>query len=128
MQKKLNLKSEKASITLLVLISMLFFLIVVSSVGVYVKNKELAVEKEYQEIKESYEKDVGKEDEIYEKIISGNESELLASKVSIGDYVAYETTSSYSYTSETSITTESMSYGKRLTGGNGYTDTSSSTR
>ena len=62
------LKQEKGSITVFVVLSLVFFLVVVVSVGIYSQNKAIAVEQEYQKIKSSYEQDVGNEDEIYNKV------------------------------------------------------------
>ena len=52
--KEIQKKSERGSITLFVLLACLFFLLTVTSVGMFVKNKENAVEAEYQKIKQSY--------------------------------------------------------------------------
>ena len=64
-QKKLN--KQNGSISLFVLLSLLFFLIIVVSVGVSLRNKESTVNKQYQVVKNNYEKDVGNEDAIYEQ-------------------------------------------------------------
>lgn len=77
MKKKINLHkniiSENGSIALFVLLSLLFFLVVVTSVGISMKNKQEAVEKEEQVIKNNYEKDVGNEENVYnEKMNSIN--------------------------------------------------------
>ncbi len=59
------LKNEKGSISLFVLLSALFFLVVVTSVGVSFKNKERSIDSQLEKIKLSYEKDVGNESQIY---------------------------------------------------------------
>ena len=64
MQNKCN-KNERGAISLFVLISMLFFLVIVVGVFIYFQNKETAIDSEYSQIKSSYEQDVGREDEIY---------------------------------------------------------------
>lgn len=63
-----NLKSEKGSITVFVLASCLFFLISTVGVQVYTKNKQTALEKDYIQIKESYEKDLGNQGILYNKL------------------------------------------------------------
>jgi len=65
MQKKLILKNDKGSITLFVLLSALFFLVIVASVGVSMRNKERRVDAEFDKIKLSYEKEIGNEDAVY---------------------------------------------------------------
>lgn len=60
-----RLRDEKGSITLFILLSVLFFLVIVVSVFVYVQNKQSAMDREYNKIKNSYEQDIGNEGEIY---------------------------------------------------------------
>ena len=52
--RKRYIRDNRGSITLFVLLSCLFFLITITSVGIFVKNKESAVESDYQRIKQSY--------------------------------------------------------------------------
>ena len=59
------MKNERGSISLFVLLSALFFLVVVTSVGVSFKNKETRIDTEFAKIKASYEKDIGNEEQIY---------------------------------------------------------------
>ena len=59
------LKNEKGSISLFVLLSALFFLVVVTSVGVSLKNKEASIDAQFEKTKLSYEKDVGNEEQVY---------------------------------------------------------------
>ena len=59
------LKNKKGSISLFVLLSSLFFLVVVTSVGISFKNKEASIDSQFEKIKSSYEKDVGNEEQIY---------------------------------------------------------------
>ena len=51
----LNLKSQKGSITVLALSSCLFFLASVTTVYMYMQSKQVAVEREYRQIKSIYE-------------------------------------------------------------------------
>lgn len=70
------MKNERGSISLFVLLSALFFLVVVTSVGVSFKNKETRIDTEFAKIKASYEKDIGNEEQIYmEKTNSDDLSE-----------------------------------------------------
>lgn len=54
----INLRSEKGSITLFVLISCLFFMASVACVQMYMQSKQTAVDREYRQIKASYEQSV----------------------------------------------------------------------
>ena len=51
-----NFRSNKGTITLFVLLSCLFFLVLVTSTTIYVKNKSIAQDSQYQQIKEKYAK------------------------------------------------------------------------
>lgn len=77
------MKNERGSISLFVLLSALFFLVVVTSVGVSLKNKETRIDSEFAKIKESYEKDVGNEEQIYLDIVADRTG------ISVGDYITY---------------------------------------
>ena len=68
MKMKKSFKSEKGSITVFTLASCLFFLVSVIGVQAYTKNKEMAVEEDYKRIKQSYEKDIDNQAEIYNRI------------------------------------------------------------
>ena len=74
------MKNERGSVALFVLLSMLFFLAIVTSVGISVQNKETRLDAEYAKIKANYEKDLGNEEKIYndKKNISG---ELIMQEV-----------------------------------------------
>lgn len=63
-----NLKCEKGSITIFALASCLFFLVSIVGVQIYTKNKQIALEENYKQIKQSYEKDVGSEENIYNSL------------------------------------------------------------
>ena len=62
-------RNEKGSISLFVLLSALFFLVVVTSVGISFKNKEASIDAQFEKIKTSYEKDVGNEEQVYNEEI-----------------------------------------------------------
>ncbi len=69
MQKK-RLKSEKGAITLFVLLSILFFLIVVFSVFINSNNKRQSQTAEIDKIKSEYEKEIDIIDDIYDEVVS----------------------------------------------------------
>lgn len=73
MQK--NLKDERGSIALFVFLSLLFFLVVVTGVGISMKNKQEGVNQQYLSVKRSYEKDVGNEKSIYDEKMAMSEDE-----------------------------------------------------
>ncbi len=108
MDKKI-LKNEKGSITLFVLLSCLFFLAIVTSVGVYLRNKETAVEQQYQQIKQSYEQDVGKEEEIWK-----NEEYNITYNLDGGTVSGNPTT--YTAKTETIVLNEPTKAGYKFTG------------
>ena len=64
------LKNEKGSISLFILLAALFFLVVVTGVGVSLKNKEAEIDAQFEKIKQNYEKDVGNEEQIYNKKVN----------------------------------------------------------
>lgn len=68
---KKNKRNEKGSVTLFVLVAMLFFIIVVISVYSNIKNKELVQAKNLEKIKYEYEKytDMEAMDNKYEEIL-----------------------------------------------------------
>lgn len=64
----LNLKNERGSITLFVLVSCLFFIASVTCVQMYMQSKQVAVDREYRQVKANYEasiEDTEKLDEAY---------------------------------------------------------------
>ena len=71
------MKNERGLISLFVLLSALFFLVVVTSVGISFKNKEAKIDTELEKIKESYEKDIGNEEQIYFGKISRENSSII---------------------------------------------------
>jgi len=64
----MNLKSQKGSITLFVLVSCLFFLASVACVNMYMQSKQVAVDREYRQIKANYEKDINNMEAIYTEL------------------------------------------------------------
>ena len=64
----INLKSQKGSITLFVLVSCLFFVATVVCIQMNVSSKQIAVEREYMQIKSNYEKDLTNMNEIYTRL------------------------------------------------------------
>ena len=89
------LKNEKGSISLFVLLAALFFLVVVTSVGISYKNKERSIDSKLEKIKMSYEKDA---EQVYNEVISeedwvyDNATQTVTKgniKLKIGDYVNY---------------------------------------
>ena len=68
----MNLKSQKGSITLFVLVSCLFFLASVVSVNMYMQSKQSAVDKEYRQVKANYEKDINNMNSIYAELLGKN--------------------------------------------------------
>ena len=69
----LKLKSQKGSITLFVLLAMILFLVVILSVYIYSKNKEIVLKNQTDEIIQEYNKDVKNANQIYENAITDNE-------------------------------------------------------
>ena len=66
------LKNERGSVALFVLLSALFFLVVVTGVAVSFKNKEAQIDSQFEKIKLSYEKDAN---QVYNEAVKDN-SEL----------------------------------------------------
>ena len=66
-----NIKNQKGSVTLFVVITVLFFVII--TIAVYVSNSNTRVSQmqEIARIKEVYEADLGKIDQIYEDVANG---------------------------------------------------------
>ena len=83
MQKKECLKKQKGSIALFVLLSILFFLVIVTGVGISFRNKESNIDSQFAKIKNSYEKDVENEELVY------NNKSHDRSWINVGDYVKY---------------------------------------
>ena len=69
MQKKI-LKSENGSITLFVLLAILFFLIVIFSLFINSSNKNIIQSSEIDKIKEEYQESIDNIDQIYKDTVS----------------------------------------------------------
>jgi uncharacterized protein YpmB len=65
-----KIKEEKGSITLFVLVSMLFFVIILSGIYMLSSSNEQAEIGETTRIKEIYEKDIDKIDDVYKTLTS----------------------------------------------------------
>lgn len=79
------LKNENGSITLFVLLAILFFLIVIFSIFMVSGNKKQAQTSEIDKIKKEYEQSIDNIDQIYDETLTENLSNLLK----VGDYVNY---------------------------------------
>ena len=95
----MNLKSQKGSITLFVLVSCLFFLASVACVNMYMQSKQTAVDREYKQVKANYEKDINNMDTIYKELSSKNnlsvnfgipEINQTSKKISVKIYINLE--------------------------------------
>lgn len=64
------LKNKKGSISLFVLVSSLFFLVIVTTIVVNLKTKESGINSKYDKVKASYEKDIENEEAIYQDKIT----------------------------------------------------------
>lgn len=64
----INLKSEKGSITVFVLASCMFFIAAVTCMQMYMQSKQIAVDREYRQIKANYEKDIENINDIYNQL------------------------------------------------------------
>ena len=79
---KINFKKENGAISLFILISLLFFLVIVVSVGISLKNKSVSMDRKLNTIKQSYETDIGNEDELYKEKIS---IKVMPTETSVAD-------------------------------------------
>ena len=64
----LNLKNNRGSITVFVLVSCLLFIGCVVCVRMYIQSKEIATDREYRQIKVNYETDTNSLDNIYNEL------------------------------------------------------------
>ena len=76
MKKKISVRNKRGAISLFVLLSLLFFLVLVTGVATSFKNKETTVNSQIAKVKASYEKDLGNEEQVYAKKIKEKENEL----------------------------------------------------
>lgn len=84
----INLRSEKGSITLFVLVSCMFFIASVACVQIYMQSKQTAVDREFRQIKDNYEGNSLDENnlkESYEKILKQKNIEINIINTSIKD-------------------------------------------
>lgn len=79
---KINFKKENGAISLFILVSLLFFLVIVVSVGISLKNKSGSMDRKLNTIKQSYETDIGNEDELYKEKIS---IKVMPTETSVAD-------------------------------------------
>ena len=68
----MDFKNQKGSITLFVLVSCLFFIASVACINMYIQSKQNAIDREYRQIKASYEKDINNMEEIYTELSTQN--------------------------------------------------------
>ena len=68
----MDFKSKRGSITLFVLVSCLFFIASVACVNMYIQSKQSAIDREYRQIKATYEKDINNMDSIYTELANKN--------------------------------------------------------
>jgi len=68
----INIKNQRGSITLFVLVSCMFFIASVVCIQMNMDSKQIAVEREYKQIKSNYEKDLANAKEIYTKLSQAN--------------------------------------------------------
>ena len=64
----LNLKNNRGSITVFVLVSCLLFIGCVVCVRMYIQSREIATDREYRQIKVNYETDTNSLDNIYNEL------------------------------------------------------------
>ena len=74
----MNLRNEKGSITVFVVASCMLFIIVALGISNFIQNKSNNEEEQYREIKKSYEKDIGNEDKIYDRLKNNIPSSQVA--------------------------------------------------
>ncbi len=67
-----KVKSEKGSITVFMLLTLLFLLTAVIGVNTYINTNKQSVEMQYNKLKQVYQKDIGNEQEVYSKTIENN--------------------------------------------------------
>ena len=79
----INLRNNKGSVTIFVITTCLFFIVALTTVGMHMQAKKIAVDREYKKIKESYEKDVQNISEIYEQLNETSNLEVAFSDITI---------------------------------------------
>ena len=95
----MDFKGQKGSVTLFVLVSCLFFIASVACVNMYIQSKQSAIDREYRQIKATYEKDINNMDSIYAELSSQNnlsvdfgmpEINQTSKKISVKIYINLE--------------------------------------
>ena len=84
----MNIKSEKGSVTLFVLISCMFFLASVTCVQIYMQNKQIAVDREYTKVKQNYESNILEEErlkESYNQVSQYQNIEVIIDKTTVDE-------------------------------------------
>lgn len=81
----ININNQKGSITLFVLVSCLFFIAAVVCIQMNMSSKQIAVEREYKQIKSNYEKDLGNSKEIYTKLSQENNMDVQFRDITIDE-------------------------------------------
>ena len=74
MKRKSGLRNKRGAISLFVLLSALFFLVIVTGVATSTKNKETKTNAGIARVKAMYEKDIGNEQQIYNKKVQQQQS------------------------------------------------------
>ena len=72
----MDLKNEKGSITLFVLVSCMFFISTLVCMLMYMRSKQKAVDREYKQIKANYESSLENIDETYNKLAQSSDLEV----------------------------------------------------
>ncbi len=85
-----KIKGQKGSVTLFVLVAMLFFVLFLSGLYMMNSSKEQTGISETKRIKEIYEKDIELIDDQYETI-NMEVSKEIVKKLKVGDYIKYDT-------------------------------------
>lgn len=79
-----NLRNQRGSITLFVLVSCMFFIASVTCVQIYIQSKQTAVDREYRQIKSNYEGDTLSETNLreqYTKLSNLKNADITITKV-----------------------------------------------
>lgn len=111
-----RLKQEKGSITLFVVVSMLFFVLFLAGIYMIATSKEQTGISETKRIKEIYEKDINRIDDVYQTVEEGLKQNLK-DVIKVGDYVAYDPTKGVANKDLLSYTSE---IGTGMSHGNGH--------
>lgn len=105
----INLKSEKGSITVLVLASCMFFIAAVTCMQMYMQSKQIAVDREYRQIKANYEKDIENINDIYNGLQKIQNADVKFTNVNLNRYTKKITTKILLNTEDMDIST--LKYG-----------------